>query len=213
MTRRLFLVTALIMALMAGAPLVADSYYYESVTTTKAGNGQEQRDTVRGWVDGKNVRLEYPEGGQGGRVDQGMYILTNNAGETVFMVNPKDKAYFEFDLAQLMSLADATAGMVQLEFRDVSAEKLSEGPGGAVLGHDTTKYKLRSQFIMEMNVMGMQRVSQVESTSDLWMTREVGGESWTMWLKMMPSSGDANQFLEWAERSGVTNGGAGLAMR
>lgn len=206
MKSRRFLAVAFVWVLLGGQALSASSYYYESITTTTMGGGKEQRDMTRGWVDGTNVRLEFPQGGHGGKVQQGTYMLTNNAGETIYMVDPKEKVYFEIDVSQLMSLIEATGGMVQLEFSDVSAEKLSESAGGPVLGHSTTKYKLRTGFTMEMSVMGMQRVSTVDATQDLWITRDVGGEAWTMWLKMMPSGGDTDQFLQWAEQSGLTNG-------
>lgn len=204
MQGRWILVMGSVLALLAVPAAQAESYYYESVTTTSQG-GKGQQDRVRGWVDGAKVRIEFPEGGQGGRVQQGGYMLTTNAGETIYMVDPKEKTYFEFDLAQLMSMVEATGGIVDIQFRDVSAEKLEESPGGAVLGRNTTKYKVRSQFTMEMNIMGMQRVTNVDSTQDMWTTRDVGGEAWTMWFKMLPSGGDANAFVQWAEDEGMTN--------
>jgi hypothetical protein len=202
--------TALIclLALVGTQIASADSFYYESVTTTR---GEKEKkgssELIRGWVDGVKVRIEFPQGGQGGRVGEGNYMLTTDGGSTVYMVSPKEKSYFAFDIANLMgSLGEMTGGMVNIEFRDFSAEKLSEGAGGSVMGHDTKRFKVRTQLTMEMNAMGMQRVSKVDATQDAWMAGDLRSDAWSMWLKMMPSGGAADQFSEWASASGLTEG-------
>jgi len=205
---RVVLVWVLILALAGAGAVAASSYYYESITTTRAENKRKgQQDLMRGWVDGPKVRIEFPQGGQGGRVGEGAYILTTDAGVTVYMVDPKQKTYFKFDLASLMgSLEAMSSGMFNIEFRDFSSEKLLEEAGGSVLGHDTTHFKVRSRFTMEMNAMGMKRVSTMDTTQDVWMTRELSSEAWSMWLKMMPTGGAVDEFTEWAAQSGLTEG-------
>jgi hypothetical protein len=184
----------------------AGSYYYESITTTRGEKQKKgERDLMRGWVDGSMVRLEFPQGGQGGRVGEGAYMLTTDAGATVYMVDPKQKTYFKFDMASLMGSIEAmSGGMFAIEFRDFSSEKLLEEAGGSVLGYETTHFKVRTQFTMEMNAMGMQRVSTMDTTQEVWMTRELSSEAWSMWLKMMPSGGAVEKFTEWAVESGLT---------
>jgi hypothetical protein len=208
MIKHRFAVALVCLLILTGAQVAAaSSYYYESVTTTreekqkKAGKG----DLMRGWVDGPKVRIEFPQGGQGGQVGKGSYMVTTDAGATVYMVDPKQKSYYKFDVANLMgSLEAMTGGMFDLEFRDFTSEKLVDEAGGAVMGHDTRRYKVRTQFTMEMNAMGMQRISNIDSTQDIWMTRDLTSEAWGMWLKMMPSGGASEKFTEWAIESGLT---------
>lgn len=209
MMRHHHVAALLCLLVLAGVQIAgADSYYYESVTTTWGENQRkEQQSLMRGWVDGPRVRIEFPQGSQGGRVGEGAYMVTTDAGATVYMVDPKQKTYYTFDVGSLMaSLEVMSAGMFDIEIRDFSSEKLLEEAGGSVMGHDSTHYKVRTRFTMEMNAMGMRRVSTMDSTQDIWMTRDLSSEAWGMWLKMLPSGGDSEKFVEWAKESGMTNG-------
>jgi hypothetical protein len=205
MRRGTVLIVGLLCVVLAAQVTLADSYYYESVTRTTPQKGKPQQDHMRAWVDGEKVRMEFPEGGHNGRVEEGAYMLTTNAGETVYMVNPAEKTYFEFDPAALLSFVEAT-GMMDIEFRDVSAEVLETGSGGDVLGHDTTRYKVRSMLTMDMNIMGMQRSDRMESTQELWLTPDVGADAWMMFLKWVPAGSDVKSYVEWAEGAGLSRG-------
>lgn len=189
--------------LVAAGGAQASSYYYESISRTlQEGKKKPQEDLMRGWVDGEKVKLEFADKSGDGRAKKGMYMLTTDGGQTVFMVDPENKSYFEFDPAQLMGMA---GGMMEIEFRDVQMEKLGESAGGSMHGRDTTQYTWRSQFTMAMNVMGMKRESRYDTTQEMWVTRDLGNEAWNFWLKMAASSMKGEEFVEWAEESGMAN--------
>ena len=58
---------------------------------------------------------------------------------------------------------------------------------------------------MSMNVMGMKRRDQIDTMQDVWMAEGLGSDAWTMWMKMMPASMKDEDFIQWAEREGLTN--------
>jgi hypothetical protein len=204
MNERLLTVTLAIALTLAGsAPAAAESYHFRSTTTTtREGEKKPQSGSMSGWVDGGNVKIEFPDDRSDGRVRKGMYLLTTDAGATVFMVDPENKIYYEFDPELMMGVA---AGMLQLEVSDASIEKLGEEPGGQLQGHDTTLVKLRTQFAMTMNVLGMERVDRYDSTQEIWTTDAIGGQAWTLWLKMLPSTVENDELVGWAEDTGLAH--------
>jgi hypothetical protein len=167
---------------------VADAaYYYEAETTIEAPGQGQQAGTVLGWVDGDNARVEFRNGGAGPMVPAGSYLISHDGGETLFIVDPKERTVAEVNLAQVFqmvgSLAEATKGMVKIEFSDFSSEKLGEEPGPAILGYPTTHYRFKTGYTMKVGVLGMSRANRSETELELDCTPKVDAAGFKAWLR------------------------------
>jgi hypothetical protein len=166
----------------------AAGYYFEATTTTEGGGTGRGGDamTVRGWIDGANAKIEFEEGGRAGLFQEGGYLLTTNGGEMLYIVNPSEMTYSEIDLDEMLNLAgsvlDATAGIVDIEFSDLSNEKIAEEPGDPILGYATTRYQYRSGYTMSMSVLGFNRSTRNDSEQELWCTDEIDALGFRAWL-------------------------------
>lgn len=169
---------------------VSAGYYYESTTKERTeGTRGIKETTVKGWVDGDKSRIEFVTAEESGPISKGNYLISTDGGETVYLVNPKDKTYAPFSLKDMMAgLNEAMAmmkqmgGMMKIEFTDVSSEKLLEEPGEQILGRPTTHYRYKSRHTMNMNMMGMKQSSTSETIQDVWSTDTVDLTGFGIWL-------------------------------
>lgn len=191
MKQILLLNTGLAFGLLLVAPLTATAgYYYESTTTIQT---QGQRGTeeikVKGWIEGDKSRIDFLTDQKGTPIAEGNYLISTNGGENVHLVDPKEKTYGKFSLKDLMAgLGQAMeamkkmGGMMKMEFTDLSTEKLLEEPGEEILGYPTTHYRYKSNYTMNMSIMGMKQASKTEMVQEIWSTDAVEAEGFGMWL-------------------------------
>ena len=189
-TRPLTLV-ALILLLVAGS---ATAGLYVEQRITSSGDGQGMEMTVRAWADGDFVRVEYVESNNP-ILSGGSYLLTTDGGQTVFLIRPEDKTYSMWDMAEVFALignlAQATAGMVRIDFRDPFSETLSDEPGGTVLGYSTQQRSWRSGFTMDMKISFMDQSNRMETLTNAWMTDEIDTDALSIWFgAQLPTTGD-----------------------
>lgn len=168
---------------------------YEAVTRTLNEKGKtDQEMVVESWVDGERARIQFREVKKA-PVPDDAYLITTDGGQTMILVNPKEKTYMEWDLDLLFqslgSISGATGGMVDLSFAGTSAEYLGAEAGGQVLGHDTTKHRMKSAFTMQVKVFGMKQQTTVRSETESWATSELADAGFGAWLrKTPPATGD-----------------------
>jgi len=187
------IVIALVLAVvfLTAAQARASGYYYEFVGTNQ---GQKKKQTdethVKGWVDGDKTRVEFSSGDKKGFFADGNYLVTTDGGETVYLINNKDKTYAEFDMEQLMAMMgqamammEQMGGMFKMEFNNVHNEKLLEEPGESILGRSTTHYRYNSGYTMSMKMMGMKQETTIDSVQDLWCTDDFDGRGFGVWLR------------------------------
>jgi hypothetical protein len=163
------------------------AYYYEAATTIEAAGQSPQAGTVQGWVDGQNARVEFRGGAAGPMVPAGSYLISHDGGETLYIVDPKERTVAEVNLAQVFqmvgSLTEATGGIVKLEFSDFSSEKLGESSGQPVLGYPTTHYRFKTGYTMKVGVLGMTRASRSETELELDCTPKIDAAGFKAWLR------------------------------
>jgi hypothetical protein len=163
------------------------AYYYEASTAVEGAGQGQQAGTVSSWVDGRNARVEFTGGGAGPMVPAGSYLISHDGGETLYIVDPKKRTVTEIDLAQMFqmvgSLADATQGLVKIEFSDFSSEKLGEEPGQSILGYPTTHYRFKTGYTMKLGVLGMTRASRSETELELDCTPKLDAAGFNAWLR------------------------------
>ena len=184
---RIAIVLALATAFLPLSAAIAEGYYYESTTVDQLENGKERsRSQVRGWIDGPAAKVEFADQ-KGTMFKPGSYLLTKDAGRTLYLVDPKEKAYSRWDLeamlASTFALIESAGPLLDLDFSNASSKKLGEDDGGALLGYPTRHYQWQSAYDMKMSVLGMKRQYHVESVQDFWSTDQLGAEGFKVWLR------------------------------
>ena len=148
---------------------------------------QQAEMTVQAMVDGENARIEFRES-ENPWMSQGSYLLSNDAGRTLYLVNPEEKTYGEFDLEQIMGMLGALSesGMIEFQIENPRLESLPAGPGKSVAGMATQHARYRTSYDMKMKVLGFKRMQTVETVQDVWYTNEVPDPAMAVWLRKDP---------------------------
>jgi hypothetical protein len=179
------------------AALVANAYagvYYEATTTNKTegatkaqGATGENKTTVNVWSEGSSTKIEFKDGQQMGLFGPGSYLLTKDAGQTLYLVKPENKTYSSFDLGGMMNAAGKVMGgmsdMIKMEVTNPHFEKVSESAGGNILGHATQHVTFKSGYTMSVTVMGKKMDHVVDMKQDLWMATEIDPVAFNAWLR------------------------------
>lgn len=178
-------IVALLSALVSA---VAQAGFYYEATTTTSGDGANQTMRVTGWIDGSAARVEFIDGGgRAGLFQEGSYLVTRDAGSTVYLVNPAERSYSPIDLDAIFGFAgamlDVAGGTVQMEFKDLVNEKLGEEPGESLLGYATTRYEFHTAYTMSVSVLGFGRSTTFDSNVEVWCTDEIDAEGFRVWLQ------------------------------
>ena len=191
MTRSMILTMISSILVLAGMALSAEAgiTFEQEVTSSGAGRGLEM--TIRGWAEDGKAKILY-EDSNNQLMGDGTYLLTRDGGETVYLINPKEKTYSEFDMAQMMSflanLEEASGGMVNIDFSDPMSESLLSEPGPPVLGYPTTHHRWKSGYTMKMKMAFMKQQNRIDTVTDAWVTTEVFDPGLFVWLRAVPST-------------------------
>ncbi|HEX7079700.1 MAG TPA: hypothetical protein VF329_01635 [Gammaproteobacteria bacterium] len=177
--------TICLAALVTGAAHAA--YYYEAVTTVEGDGVGSQSSSVRGWVDGANARIEFVTGDPTGLFSAGSYLLSNDGGETLYVVDPGARTVAEVDLAQIFrsvgALTEATGGALKIEFSDFTTEQLGREAGAPIVGHATTRYRFKTGYTMSVGVLGFSRESRADTDLEISCTEEIDDAGFAVWLR------------------------------
>ncbi len=181
-------------ALLCVAGSASAGVYYEAVTTTEGKGGGMGDVTVHAWVDGDMAKVEFTESGNP-LMGPGSYLLTRNGGKTIYLVNPSEKTYAEWNMEAMMNMAGGAMkmakGMMNMKFTDPDVEKVGEEPGGSMLGMPTTHYTYRTTYAMEMKFMGMHQKNTTVQDQEIWSTTALDMPAMGIWLKDSgPKTGD-----------------------
>ena len=179
-------------ALLAAAVLAAPAragVHYRAHTTIDGERGAGQTMEVEAWVDGPNAKVLFADS-DNPILSSGTYLLSNDGGNTLYLVNPEEKTYSPFDLGTMMAGAGAMmkglGPMMKISFSNQKVEKLAEEPGPPILGYPTTHYRFRTVFDSEIRVMGMGQSSHNDSVTDTWTTSELTDAGFAAWLRREP---------------------------
>ncbi|MDJ0838837.1 MAG: DUF4412 domain-containing protein [Acidobacteriota bacterium] len=171
---------------------IAVGGYHYTAETTVNDEGRKQKNTmmVEAWIDGAKARILFREN-DNPTAKPGSYILTNDGGKTLYLVNPEDQNYMEWSMDMVMSMAGAVGGMLQIQFDNLKTEKLEESDGDRIHGFDTKRYKYKTSYDMNMKVLGMRRAHSVETEQESWVAGKLKDVALGVWLRNTPpSTGD-----------------------
>jgi hypothetical protein len=187
--RRFSILLLLTAGVLLGVHPALAGVYYKAESVIEPDNGQSQRMDVEAWVDGEKAKIVFTESNNP-MTPEGSYLLTTDGGQVLYLVNPEEKTYTEWDLAAMMqtlgAMMDSMGGMMSMEFSEPQVEKLLEEDGGSILGMSTTHYRYRTTYTMDLKVMGMRRSNEIETVQDLWTTEEMDEAALGVWLRSTP---------------------------
>ena len=170
------------LSIMLSTTLAFGGWEYSASTKAAGGaNSDMFRSSVKGWADGAMSRVEVVESGNP-IIPAGSYLLSRDGGRTMHLVNPQEKRYSALDLNNMMGLAGGAMEMMGMKFSSPKVEKLLEETGPAIQGFPTVHYRFRSSHTMEMNFMGMQRVTETITEEDVWASQDLQDEGLGVWL-------------------------------
>ena len=180
--------SAALFAAALAAPAQA-GVHYRATTKTAGVPGAEQAMEVEGWVDGANAKVLFAKS-DNPVVGTGSYLITSDGGETLFLVDPEEKTYAAFDLGSLMAGAGAIlkgmGPMMKVSFTNQKVEKLAEEAGPAILGYQTTHYRFRTSYDLDIRVMGMGQSSHSDTVTDTFATTALTDAGFGAWLRREP---------------------------
>lgn len=184
-------VTIIGVCLVCAMPALAGIHYKSRSYQEGKGASKQMDMTVEAWVDGDNAKIVFTES-KNDLMGKGSYLVTTDGGKIIYLVDPKEKTYTEWDLNAMMNMfgtvMESMGGMLQMEFSDPEVEKLLEESGGTIVGLPTTHYRYRTGYAMEMKIMGMKRSQTFETVQDIWSTEELADPALGVWLKREPPS-------------------------
>ena len=130
--RAIALASLLVMGPLAAAANAG--HVYKATTVDKLENGKERsRIQVDGWVEGDAAKVVIT-GQKGTMFKDGSYLLTEDGGRTLYLVDPKEKAYAKWDLeamlASIAALFESMGPLLDLDFTNATSQKLGEEDGG-----------------------------------------------------------------------------------
>lgn len=183
-------VAALVLAAAVAAVPAEAGIHYTAVTRTEPQSGQPQSTTVEAWIEGDGAKIQFRDS-DNPMAPAGTYLLTQDGGETVFLVDPEEKTYAVWDLEAMFTALGSVmqSGMLNFEVANLSVEKLLEEAGGTMHGLATTHYRYRTTYDLEMSVVGIRRSQSVEQEQDIWSTDALDEQALGLWLRKMRKTG------------------------
>lgn len=171
---------ALFLAVVAHAGV-----YYEAKTTGEGKGAEMQAAFVKAWVSGDQAKILF-ESSENPFAKSGSYLLTTDGGQTLYLVNPKEKTYSRWDMNAFMATATGLGQMMKLEISEGKVEKLEEKPGEVIAGLPTTYYKYRQTYRQKLRFMMMKQDNHVEQIHELWVAPKLVEKALGAYLQKMP---------------------------
>ncbi|HEX9944675.1 MAG TPA: hypothetical protein VGG03_21910, partial [Thermoanaerobaculia bacterium] len=175
--------------LLAAMPSLA-GIHYKSVTKTQDAAEKTSEIQAEGWVAGDKAKVAFVESSGNPMAQEGTYILTKDGGKTLYLVNPEEKTYAEWNLQGMLGAVGAVMNglgpLLKIQFSEPKVEKVSEEDGGLVAGLPTRHYKVRTSYTMSVRVFGMGNTSDVVSEQDIWATTKLSDVGLGVWLRAEP---------------------------
>jgi len=171
---------ALVPFVFAAALPVADGMSYEFVmksTSKQTGNKEQVTLRGRGTYAGDDAKLEILEaasssGGREAFGGKGTYFIMKNGGAEMFLVNPAEKSYMKWDMANMMAglskAMNAMGGLVKMQMSDVKIASHDMGAGETVQGYPTKHIRMTQNYTMSVSMFGRSSKTKSEATTDFY---------------------------------------------
>jgi hypothetical protein len=192
---RKVIVLSVLSLLLVPSVWAANGFHYVADSVTTGTNiKQPEKVSVEGWVEGPNAKIVIVEAGAANPfLGEGKYILTNDGGETLYLVDPKENTHSKFDLSQMLGAAGAVmdSGMINMDVENHSIELLDQHAGPTMHGYATQYRKYRTSYDMTMKIMGMKRADHYVLESEIWSAEALDAAGFQAWMKPRKTGFDA----------------------
>ena len=170
--------------------------HYKAVTKTDDAKNPANIE-VEGWVSGDKAKVEFEESANP-VAKSGAYLITKDGGKTIYLVDPEEKTYAEWDLQAMLgmvgSVMQGMGPLLKMEFSDPKVEKLLDEDGGTVVGLPTRHTRYRTSYTMKIKVLGMGNEANVVTEQDIWATDKLQDIALGVWLRSDPPRTGNPQF-------------------
>ncbi len=178
----------LVLVVLASLPLWA-GVTYEAETKTTIEGSKPHKSLVRAYVDGDKARIEFLES-DNPTAKSGTYLLTEDGGKNMVLVNPKDKSYMPWNMQKMVAVLGGGMGdMLNFKFSNAKMEPLEDSAGDAIFGKATHRYKYHATYDLEMKILGMTQFQHVDTVQETWNTTAIGDLGMGAWLRSIPITG------------------------
>jgi hypothetical protein len=191
--------TSLVCSMLVATALTAQAGIVMKQVVKGDGKGraaqmQDVESTIS--VEGKGMRLDYVES-KNPAMKKGDYMVSNDGGQTFYMVQPKEKSYMKFDLA----MAGGMMSMTHAKVSDVKSELVSDESGPRMLGYPTRHIKTTMSYTMEMSIFGMHQKNQTAQEREMWTTTKIDASPFEAYAKNFAGKAGNKELDELAEAS------------
>jgi hypothetical protein len=174
---RIATAVALPLAFAAAVPLT-DGMTYEFVMksqSTRTGNKEVVQMRGRGTYAGDQAKIEILDassttGGSDVFGGKGAYFIVKGGGQEMLMVDPNQKQYMKWDIANMFAgmskVVNAVGGMVKMQMSDVHIDAQDLGPGETLQGYPTHHIRMIQNYAVNVSVFGHSKKTQNQSTTD-----------------------------------------------
>lgn len=176
------MLAVVVLGACVAANVCSAGWAYTAVTRGEGGRGADAAGmSVKAWVSDQSSRIEIGES-RNPMMQNGSVMVTTDGGKTVYLLNPAEKSYMQWDMAAMMGMAGAAMKMMNMQISQPKIEKLLEEDGGEVAGFPVTHYRYRTSYSMDMNFMGVKQSNAVTTEEDLWATTKLTDPGLGLWL-------------------------------
>ena len=185
--RRFIALTVLGLFSIAGAARAASGFHYVA-DTKMTGTNIKATDVIRveGWVEGPNAKVVFLEVGQANPfLGVGKFLLTNDGGDTLYIVDPEANTHARFDLSKMLGAAGAVmdSGMFKMDVSNHKVEELEQRDGPKMFGHATRYRKYQTFYDLEMKIMGMKRADHYVMINEIWSAEDLVATGFQAWMR------------------------------
>jgi hypothetical protein len=191
-------VLTVLTALLTAAPSFAGIHYKAKTHTESSAQKQGNGDiVVEAWVANDKAHIDFKDSASP-MAKQGSYLLTKDGGRTIYMVDPEEKTYAEWNLQAMLGLVggimNGMGPLLKVEFSEPKIEKLVDEDGGTLVGLPTRHYRYRTSYTMKIRVLGMGNEANVVTDQDVWATDKLQDIALGVWLRSDPPHTGNEQF-------------------
>ena len=177
-----------IVVILAGLarPALAQGMSYDMKTTADMIDPRTGKPATRVFSAGHgqfangNARIDFTESMMpGGMMAAGSYMIVRNSSPISTFVFPDKRQYLVVNRDELNKEAadaqKAVAGVAKTELNGIRVDVQDLGSGESIEGNATVKYRITSDYTMNVSVMGHASTSTSHSTTDLWVAPGLDG--------------------------------------
>ena len=172
-----FIAAAAAPFVFAAALPVTDGMSYEFVvksTSKQTGNKETVTMRGRGVYAGDDAKLEILDATAAGGTEvfgsKGSYFIVKNGGQEMLLVDPSQKQYMKWDIANMFAamgkMMNAVGGLVKMQISDIKIDAQDLGAGESLQGYPTRHIRMVQSYTVSASMFGKKSTSRSEMTTD-----------------------------------------------